>query len=242
MTQEVLDGQILSQDMSPIIISVEGNIGSGKSTLVTHLQGKFQECQVPISFVPEPVEVWSTIKDESGESILEKFYADQPSYSFSFQMMAYISRVSALRTAIKQNPNGIVITERSVQTDRNVFAKMLYDQGQIRSVDYQIYLKWFDEFSVDLPISGLIYVAASPTTCQYRVTERNRQGETIPLDYLERCGQYHQEWIDTLPSHRICELDGNLNIKTDPSVLDGWFQQITQFIQPDDLSIGQQSH
>ena len=62
---------------------------------------------------------------------IEKFYKDQQKYAFSFQMMAYISRLALLRRVIRENPNAIIITERSVFTDKEVFAKMLYDEGKI---------------------------------------------------------------------------------------------------------------
>ena len=52
-------------------------------------------------FLEEPVDVWSSIHDKNGKNILEKYYADQTKYAFSFQMMAYISRLSLLRKAIK---------------------------------------------------------------------------------------------------------------------------------------------
>ena len=45
--------------------------------------------------------------------------------------------------AIKANPNSIFITERSLLTDKYVFAKMLFDQHKIEDVNYQIYLKMF---------------------------------------------------------------------------------------------------
>ncbi|GAH14460.1 unnamed protein product, partial [marine sediment metagenome] len=31
---------------------------------------------------------------------------------------------------------------------------MLYDEGKIEEVNYQIYLKWFNEFIEDIPITG----------------------------------------------------------------------------------------
>ena len=116
------------------IYSLEGNIGSGKSTLIDLLQNskalnsKFLN---NIVYLPEPVDIWSTIKDDAGITILEKFYKDQNKYAFSFQMMAYISRISQLRQAIRNNPYAILITERSVYTDKNVFAQMLYDNNKI---------------------------------------------------------------------------------------------------------------
>ena len=69
------------------IVSIEGNIGSGKSTLLANLKKHFNK-NTNIIFLKEPVDEWSKITDENGTTILEKFYADQDKYSFSFQMMA----------------------------------------------------------------------------------------------------------------------------------------------------------
>ena len=104
-----------------IIISIEGNIGSGKSTLVDYLKNNYTDKN--IVYLQEPVDEWNNIKDENNITILEKFYANQTKYSFAFQMMAYISRLDLLRNSIKNNPNSIIITERSLFTDKYVFAK-----------------------------------------------------------------------------------------------------------------------
>ena len=115
------------------IISIEGNIGSGKSTLMAEL--KLMYADTPdVIFLQEPVDEWNTICDEEGRTMLEKFYANQTKYSFSFQMMAYISRLAVIRTAIRNNPGCIFISERCLHTDKHVFAKMLYDDNKIESV------------------------------------------------------------------------------------------------------------
>ena len=80
--------------MNPIY-SIEGNIGSGKSTFIDIL--KKENKLKNVVYLEEPVKVWETIKDKSEETILEKFYKNQNKYSFSFQMMAYISRLSELK-------------------------------------------------------------------------------------------------------------------------------------------------
>lgn len=143
------------------IITIEGNIGSGKSTLLAHLKEKYKH-NSNIIFLREPVDEWECIKDKEGVTMLEKFYSDQKTYSFSFQMMAYISRLNLLKDAIKTNPDSIIITERSLITDKMVFAKMLYDAGNIEEVNYQIYSKWFDCFACEYPIKKIIYVNSSP--------------------------------------------------------------------------------
>ena len=60
-------------DSIPKIIAIEGNIGSGKSTLVSKLEEIFKN-NSDYYFLQEPVSIWNTIKDENGVTILEKFY------------------------------------------------------------------------------------------------------------------------------------------------------------------------
>ena len=195
------------------IFSIEGNIGSGKSTLVKELQKHVRRiANRPVVYVQEPVDEWDNIKDRQGETILKKFYANQHKYAFSFQMMAYISRLALLRRVIRENPNAIIITERSVFTDKEVFAKMLYDEGKIEEVDMQIYLRWFNEFIKEIPITGLIYVNTTPEKSKERVDIRARTGETIPLSYLQRCHLYHTTWIKNFEK-QICIFDGNVDFK-----------------------------
>ena len=81
------------------IFSLEGNIGSGKSTLIRLMM----QTKAQFIYMLEPVDEWNNIVDKTGENILTKFYRDQKKYSFSFQMMAYISRLHLLREAIKSN-------------------------------------------------------------------------------------------------------------------------------------------
>lgn len=195
------------------IFSIEGNIGSGKSTLVKELKKSVPNIlDKKVVYVQEPVNEWSKIKDKKGETILEKFYANQHKYAFSFQMMAYISRLALLRNIVRENPDAIIITERSVFTDREVFAKMLYDEGKIEEVDYQIYLKWFDEFIEEIPVTGLIYVTTTPEKSKERVDLRARAGESIPLSYLQRCHNYHESWIKNI-NKQVCLFNGNVDFK-----------------------------
>ena len=151
----------------PKIIAIEGNIGSGKSTLVSKLEEIFKN-NTDYYFLQEPVSIWNTIKDENGVTILEKFYNETEKYAFQFQIMAYISRLSILREALKNKKAKYIITERSIYTDSNVFAKMLYDDKKITLIEYTIYKKWFDEFISEIPISKIIYVKTDPEIAHQR--------------------------------------------------------------------------
>ena len=171
----------------PIFASIEGNIGSGKSTLLSNLKNHFKNDN-RIVFIKEPVDEWAKIRDSQGSTMLEKFYQDQSKYAFSFQMMAYISRLSTFKTAISENPQAtIFITERSLDTDKYVFARMLFDDLKIEDVNYQIYNTWFELFANQYPIHKIIYVKTDPEICYERISKRSRTGEDcIPIDYLKK--------------------------------------------------------
>lgn len=219
------------------IVSIEGNIGSGKSTLLENLRNYYNENSCVI-FLREPVDDWEKIKDKEGNTMLKKFYADQEKYSFAFQMMAYISRLKILRDIVKKikddkSKNYIIITERSLYTDKYVFAKMLHDQGKIEDVCYQIYLNWFDEFAKDFPIDYSVYVNTDPQICYNRIHKRAREGEeVIPLVYLQECHNYHEEFLEgdrCIKTNKLI-LDGNVNIYENTEIIDLWINQINVFI------------
>jgi len=212
-------------------VSIEGNIGSGKSTLIQYLTEKWADKK--IIFLKEPVDEWEKIKDEEGITILEKFYENQEKYSFSFQMMAYISRLKLLKDVIeniKENESIIIITERSLYTDKMVFAKMLYDNKKIEHINYIIYLNWFDTFINNFPVNKIIYVKTEPEICHLRIVKRSREGENnIPIEYLKQCHEYHEKMMEYLNAEKL-ELDGNINIFDFPEKMNEWTNKIEKFI------------
>jgi deoxyadenosine/deoxycytidine kinase len=238
------------------IISIEGNIGSGKSTLLDNLKKQFDKNDY-VTFLREPVYEWSNIKDENGVTMLEKFYENQEKYSFPFQMMAYISRLKLLKDTFDEITTKIqkiksfcsdfdctgmkpkkfiIITERSLYTDKMVFAKMLYDTKKIEHINYQIYINWFDTFSKEFPVDKIIYVKADPETCHQRINVRNREGENnISIEYLYSCNQYHDKMLDKKSSECVCNnqliLNGNDNIYDNEYILSEWIQTIKDFIK-----------
>jgi len=216
--------------MKTTIISIEGNIGSGKSTLFEKLKIHFSNNK-NIIFVREPVDIWESIQDENGTTILEKFYQDQIKYSFSFQIMAYISRINLLKETIKQHPGVTIITERSLYTDKMVFAKMLYDTHKIEYINYQIYLNLFDTFKNDFNVDNIIYIKTDPDVCYNRILKRARNGENnISLDYLQLCNTYHSNMVDILECDKIV-LNGNVDIYENTSQLNDWICQIQDIIK-----------
>ena len=137
-----------------MIISIEGNIGSGKSTILTMLRDLLKDNE-NIIFVDEPVSEWANVKDNN-RNILELFYQDKKTYSFCFQILAYITRLRKLLD-LKDRESKIIICERSIYTDKYVFAKMLYQQNHINEIEWQSYNYWFDSFKKETKLDKIIY-------------------------------------------------------------------------------------
>ena len=223
------------------IISIEGNIGSGKSTLLANLEKAFANNK-NIVFLKEPVEDWESITDENGTPMLKLFYADTKTHAFAFQMMAYISRLSLMMAAVKKNPNSIIITERCLHTDNQVFAKMLFDSGNIKVENYKIYTKCFDTFVNEFPINKVIYVNTSPETCYDRIQKRSRDGEnTISIEYLTSCNKYHKDMLDKNNAACVCldqlVLNGNIDIYDNSLELTNWIEKVNTFIHSTQINL-----
>jgi deoxyadenosine/deoxycytidine kinase len=192
------------------IFSVEGNIGSGKSTIVKYLKENLKIENV--IFLQEPVETWNTITDTDGTTIIQRYYANPEKYSFAFQMMAYISRLSQIKRVLNDYPDVIIITERCLYTDFNIFAKMLYNTKMMSEIEYSIYTRWFDEFIDFSYITAYIYITTSPSVCLERIASRSRKGEDlIPLDYLKSCDHYHREWLQ---NEITLDIESELTLET----------------------------
>jgi len=186
--------------MLPKIYSIEGNIGAGKTTILEEIESLRNS---KICIVREPVDVWTLIRDSTGENILEKFYKDPKKYAFAFQVLAFNTRLNTIKNAFNHSNNSenkyeVILCERSLHSDGHIFAKMLYDDGLIDEISYKIYEKMYSEAIKEVSLSGVIYLDIPPETCAERIVKRARDGEeNITLDYLQRCHRYHSTWLNT---------------------------------------------
>lgn len=180
----------------PKIISIEGNIGAGKTTFVRELKKRYKD-RTDVIFITEPVDVWEKVKDKENKNILERFYEDNKKYAFPFQIMAYVTRLNLITKTITENPScKLIITERSLDADKNVFAQMLYDDGCIDDINYNIYLQFYNSYKTKYNTDGVIFLNAEAMVCNDRINKRNRTGEEgVPLEYLQKCEEYHIKWL-----------------------------------------------
>jgi deoxycitidine kinase/deoxyguanosine kinase len=211
--------------MQPIIITLDGNIGAGKSTLLdaikTHLPN--------VTVIPEPVGEWLTMTNQHGESLLKLFYKDKQRWGYTFQNAAILTRLLDTQHILKEwKPEAgklpVIITERSVLTDRYVFADMLHDDGKLDDLEWRLYLKWYEAYAKDLPIKGIIHLNTSARTSSDRIKIRGREGEEcIELAYLEQLDAQHSKWVEStdLPCLQIHSEPGS-SLKEVVSAIEEW--------------------
>jgi deoxyadenosine/deoxycytidine kinase len=211
--------------MSVRIISIEGNIGSGKSALLGLLRQQYKDA-TDVIFVDEPLSVWESVCDEEGRSILEKFYADPKRYAFAFQILAYASRLKFIReatcqaheTSKKMGRSVTIFMERSLGCDSHVFAQMLLDSGDLSPIEHNIYMQYAAEghttvggpSSASITPTTYIWVNTPPDTCMANVGRRNRLGEdSITLQYLTKCHECHVKWLGNACTNQgVVRLEG----------------------------------
>jgi deoxyadenosine/deoxycytidine kinase len=65
------------------VVSIEGNIGSGKSTFLQYSKEHLESDK--ICFLDEPVDDWLSIVDTNDKNIIKRYYDDQKNMRFSFK-------------------------------------------------------------------------------------------------------------------------------------------------------------
>jgi len=225
----------------PMIISLEGNIGAGKSTLLKRIEEAValsrksrseaetltdfrkqsvlkspRKYNTSFQFIQEPVQEWEKVQgsaaDGSKQNILEMFYADPHKYSFPFQIMAYATQVRELYKAVAKKPD-IVLTERSLESNHEVFTKMLYDAQQMEDVHYQIYQMNSKSHKQTMRTDAVIYLRSTPEVCAERIQSRGRPGEQqISQEYLRKCHEYHESWLTCETPRKCLVIDADKEI------------------------------
>ena len=161
-------------------IGISGLIGAGKTTLAKAL-GKV--LNLPVYY--EPV-----IENE----YLEDFYRDMKRYSFSFQIYLLNCRFRQHQQVLWNGTGGI--QDRTLYED-SIFAKVLYEEGNMEEREYKTYLNLFKSMSNFMKKNTLIiHLDCKPEESMERIKKRARGCETgITLEYLTKLYNGYEEFI-----------------------------------------------
>ena len=207
---------------------IEGNIGTGKSTFLNKLNQQI-ECEV----IFEPLDEWINTKDNNGKNILDHFYNDSKRWCFTFQVNALITRAQSI--CKKQNKN-LRFVERSIFTDKNVFALNSLESKFMNTMEMSLYNKYFDWIQTynDSEPDGIIYLRTQPETSFERIKKRSRSEEdVIPLEYIKNIHEKHDNWLSENSNleKKILVLDASQNFENYENILKKKIQEIKEFFK-----------
>lgn len=218
-------------------IVIEANIGSGKTTFLNELSKK-DWFNMNTYYCYEPVDIWTSIKDSNNKNILGYFYEDIPRWAYTFQCMAFRTRINELNKYYGKN--GLLISERSIYTDRYVFAKNCFANGSMNEIEWIDYNSWFDWISNDtLKVKPdlFIYLRTDPEIAFERIKKRNRTEEnSIPLDYIKQIHQCHDEWL--LNEKNVIIIDANIEFENNDTRMNEIIEQIKNRMNINTINTG----
>lgn len=236
-------------------VSIEGNIAVGKSTFARLLESACSDWEV----MAEPVSRWQSIQTVAAKepdappqttisNLLQMMYQDPQRWSYTFQTYSCMSR---LRTQLQPPPSRLLhsqgtpvqVYERSVYSDRYIFALNMFELDCINSSEWAVYQDWHtflvEQFGQQVELEGIIYLKASPQTCLERLKRRGRtEEEGVKLDYLEKLHVQHERWLvektteihfEKLKKIPILQLDAGVEFQSDPEVQEEFISKVKNF-------------
>lgn len=157
------------------IFTVDGNIGSGKSTTLEYLHRHYG---VPIDL--EPVARW--------QPFLEDMYAGHTGV-FDFQTRVWLDRCWLQ----PRNSDSSVLMERSPFFQRMVFVEAIREGREITERQYQLLNEMYQRTFYQWEPMGYIYLRTNPDACAGRIRRRGRPSEeAISADYLRMLHRLHE--------------------------------------------------
>lgn len=162
-------------------IVVAGNIGVGKSTLVTLLSQRLS---------------WQPFYEPEGENpYLADFYNDMRTWAFQSQVFFLARRLQTHRQVLDYPASAI--QDRSVYEDAEIFAANLYQSGMMSERDYRCYADLYRGLTAFLPPPDLVvYLRATVPTLVERISQRGRGYESeISPGYLAQLNELYESWV-----------------------------------------------
>jgi deoxyadenosine/deoxycytidine kinase len=179
--------------MPTYFVTIAGNIGVGKSTLVTLLSRKLG---------------WEPVLEAVAENpYLADFYKDMNRWSFHSQVYFLVRRLQQHHSLLQQS--SAVLQDRSVYEDAEIFARNLYHQGHLSERDWYAYFELYQTLARLLkPPDLVIYLRASIPTLRRRITGRGREYERSIADtYLQDLNRLYDEWAASFTLSPVLTVD-----------------------------------
>ena len=175
-------------------IVISGNIGVGKTTLSEKISKKFNwELQL------------EEVKDNP---YLDDFYKSMKDWSFHLQIFFLNSRFNQIQKISESN--NVVIQDRSIYEDYEVFTKTLYDSGVLMEREFNNYKRLYNTILKYINEPDLLIYLRNLNIDKIisNINKRSRKFEkSIDKEYLKKLNIYYENWIKKHPKEKILTID-----------------------------------
>ena len=175
-------------------IVISGNIGVGKTTLSEKISKKFNwELQL------------EEVKDNP---YLDDFYKSMKDWSFHLQIFFLNSRFNQIQKISESN--NVVIQDRSIYEDYEVFTKTLYDSGVLMEREFNNYERLYNTILKYINEPDLLIYLRNLNIDKIisNIDKRSRKFEkAIDKEYLKKLNLYYENWIKEHPQDKVLTID-----------------------------------
>ena len=217
-----MDQTALERLKSKYIFSIEGNIGSGKTTIINHLKRLYGD---EVLLVEEPVKDWQNLE---GENLLDKKNKDLNRWGYSFEAYVLITKMNEL-TKVAFQDKKIILIERCMLTDK-VFFDLNVENGLSNPMEEAMFKNLYEFLSNNVypKLSGIIYLDTPVDECIHRMILRGRKEEkSITKEYLQQLDDNFKKVIKDSGIPYL-KLNGLYDLNSDLGKID---HELMDFIQ-----------
>lgn len=178
-----------------VFVAVAGNIGSGKSSLTRLLSSAN-------GWTP----MYESVEDNP---YLSDFYKDMRRWSFQLQVY-FLSNRFRSHKSITEGSRSVVL-DRVIYEDAEIFARNLFEIGNMEERDYNNYVALYNVMTEYLhPPDLLIYLRASMPTLLRQISLRGRDFEqSISREYLEQLNRHYERWISHYTKGKVLMIESD---------------------------------
>jgi deoxyadenosine/deoxycytidine kinase len=200
------------------IISIAGTVGVGKSTL-SNVLAKALDYNLSLEKV-------------ANNPYLEDFYGDLNKWAFHLQMFFLTDRYKE-QMKMAQIGGGY-IQDRTIYEDTQIFARMLYEQGNMSERDYDTYTSLFNAMVMNEQFphpNVIIYLEANFERVISQVHNRGRKMEIdTPLQYWRDLYNRYEKWIDSISVCPVIRINVEEMDIDDPDSIAGVLEKVSEIL------------